>query len=130
VTDKAVIVNLEDYLGPASMADFQSKATEVERQRVRRLVALLPTLDDAAFVDTAAPIAAQVVISESRRDTAEGPYLMNRACLGEARRRHQAAGHDPKCAGDNLYTEATNRTKRHFGFEPDSPTACTCGHEK
>lgn len=130
MTDKVVMVSLEDYLDPASMMDFQNKATELERQRVRRLVALLPTLDDAAFVDTAAPIASQVVLSESRRDTAEGPHLMNRACLSEAQRRHQAAGHDPKCRGDNLYTEATNRTKRHFGFEPDDPRACTCGHEK
>lgn len=118
---------LRDALGPvASFLDYQNKATEVERQKVRRLVALLPTLDDASFVDTAARIAAQVILSESRRDTAEGPYLMNRACLGEARRRHQAAGHAPKCLSDNLYTEATNRASRNFGFESSEPHFCTC----
>lgn len=117
---------LEEALGPVDFLNYQNKATELERQAVQRLVAMLPTLSDEALVEMCVTTSTEVLLSESRRATAQEPYLKNRACMQEAQRRHEAAGHVPKCLADNLYTEATNRTSRNFGFEPSEPNSCTC----
>lgn len=121
--------NLADLLGPAAMRDYE-KAPEMVQYRIRQFASTLRQLDDKAFVQMAVMVASEVVISESNRSTLPEPYIKNTAILHEARRRHEAAGHDPKCEGDNLYKVATNRTREGFRFEPDSPNPCTCGFEK
>lgn len=117
---------LAELIGPAALRDYEM-APELVQHRVRQFASTLLKFDDEAFVRVAVTVASEVVISESNRSTLPEPYIKNAACLYEARRRHETAGHDPKCEGDNLYVEATNRTRRSFGFEPDSPNPCTCG---
>jgi hypothetical protein len=117
---------LAKAIGPVSMRDYE-QAPDVVQHRIRQFVATLSQLDDAAFVRLATAVASEVIISESNRSTLPEPYIKNTAIIHEAQRRHEAAGHDPKCGGDNLYDEATSQTRRNFGFKPDSPSPCTCG---
>lgn len=118
---------LADILGPAALRDYEG-ATETEQAHIRSWAPTLATLDDQAFLGACKDAIAAGVASESVRATAPEPYIKAYACMHEARRRQQIAGHEAGCGGDDIYQRALDEVRQGFGFTSSTPTACTCGN--
>lgn len=122
--------DLEKLIGPVSMRDFLDKATEQEQANIRRWAPTLAAMSDTDFFETCVNTIADGAIAESQRSPAEEPYIKARACMGEARRRHENAGHGSSCRGDNIYDKALDHAMRSYGLGGSEPRSCTCGHDQ
>lgn len=116
--------------GPVAEQEFDS-APDWSKDKLTAWLNTLPDLDDAEFLQQAASAIYDSALANRFRGNWNQDHCRATAAFAEARRRHEAAGHDPDCAGDTIYSQAFAQVWRGQGHSADAypPQPCNCGAE-
>ncbi|MFB7858918.1 hypothetical protein [Rhodococcus qingshengii] len=116
---------LNDIIGPMAM-QYYTSGPEYAEEEVKSFARSIREADDNEFVD----MTSRAILESARMGSFRGNFnhlhAMADGAAHEANRRHQAAGHDKECRGDNLYNVASARAYRSQGHTPRDPVPCSC----
>lgn len=119
---------LEDIIGRVAMEEYRA-APAIDQATIPVWAAALRNFTDMEFVEECSRRIDESIQASSRgfSEAEQGIWCRSSACLTEARRRHEEAGHERKCGGDTLYVDAYNIVldRRGAGKSPRYP--CDCG---
>lgn len=116
---------LNEIIGPLAM-NYYTSGPEYAHKEVKSFARSIREADDNEFVTMTSGAILESAMVNSFRGNFGHLHAMADGAAHEADRRHQAAGHDKECRGDNLYSVAYARAYRSQGHTPSDPVPCSC----